>query len=673
MPDASDPVAGVENEILESSWKDTPCLVDEDASLLRRRNQTELKPLRPRILPVGSWSATWCWVALISIMGCAGRGKKPTNRWVAAPTKAPAVASPSDKADSVTEAVSARDLPLVTEDKVNDGDPKPARLASFRSGSDEHADLRTLMQSESPVRGESPGGGGRAAEITLVQTPRVGSDGIDPSAFVDSEIDSSVAVLDSDESAPTSVPERSLLDGLMPDEDEIRSDELEAYSTETLQLPDVVVSVKNFFPVVQSAFLERQRTSGDQLAAWGAFDTKTKAYTENQPLGFYENYQHGAGLVQPRYRGGEVYGGYRIGRGIFEPWYLERETNKGGEFKVGFDLPLVRDREIDKRRADLWRATYDRQLAEPEIRLQIIGAVLDAKFAYWIWVASGQQYKIGLAALELAEKRNRQVARRVEEGDLGAPSLADNDRAIALRKAKLLDRQRKLQQSAVKLSLFIRDADTLPLIPPIEVLPTLPTVDTVDMSVIEGDIQMAIARRPEIEMVDVLYQRTQVDLAEACNETLPAIDALMNVSQDVGERTSSKGDKSEFELEAGFTFDMPVQRRKGRGKMRSARAKLQQLQIKRQFESEKIGTQVRAAGAALQAAYGRVQESEISVKLAERLAEVARRQFELGESDLLNVFLREQFAIEAADALVIAKLDYFLARAEYDAAIALTD
>jgi outer membrane protein TolC len=437
-----------------------------------------------------------------------------------------------------------------------------------------------------------------------------------------------------------------------------------------LPLQLVVASVQSHFPLLQVAFLERNRTSGDQLAAWGEFDTKLKARSENQPLGFYENYQQYAGVDQPLYRGGEVYGGYRIGRGVFEPWYQERQTNEGGEFKLGFQVPFLRDKNIDQRRADLWRATYDRQLAEPEIRAEVIETIRQASIAYWVWVAAGRQVEVGEAALKLAERRNQQISRRVEEGDLDEPSLDDNERAILERQGKLVDLQRKRIQTAVKLSLFLRDEAGVPRIPAEQELPEFPEIVAYELAQLDTDIRYAVSMRPELVALNTQLQRVQVDYAEAYNATLPVLDGFSNVSQDVGEPTSEKRDKSELELELGLEFEMPVQRRKGLGKMRSARAKLGQITAKRQFTVEKISTEVQMAVAALDAAFERVQKIEEAVEISEKLAQVERRKFELGESDLLSVFLREQFAIEAASDLVLAKLDYFAARADYTAALA---
>lgn len=437
-----------------------------------------------------------------------------------------------------------------------------------------------------------------------------------------------------------------------------------------LSLQTVVASVQSFFPLLEVAYLERDRTAGDQLAAWGNFDTKIKGRTENQPLGFYENYQHGAGVYQPLYKGGEVYGGYRMGRGSFEPWYLERETNKGGEFKTGFQMPLLKDHDIDTRRAELWRSTYDRQLAEPAIRQEVINTIRNATITYWIWVAAGQQYQIGEAALKLAQQRNQQIKRRVELGDLAEPSLADNQRAIIQRRGKLIDLERKLIQSAVKLSLFLRTDAALPYVATVQELSSFPGVLPYDAERVTDDINYAVMNRPELTALDTMVRRVQVDLAEAYNNTLPTLDAISNISQDVGERTSSKGDKSHFELEIGLEFEMPVQRRKGFGKMRSARAKINQLSAKRQFTVEKISTEVQNAAAGLEAAYKRVQAIADAVGISEQLAQIERRKFDLGESDLLAVFLREQIAIEAASDLMVAKLEYFVARADYTAALA---
>lgn len=141
---------------------------------------------------------------------------------------------------------------------------------------------------------------------------------------------------------------------------------------------------------------------------------------------------------------------------------------------------------------------------------------------------------------------------------------------------------------------------------------------------------------------NLLRQQLQIDLAEARNDLLPEIQAVVAGSQDVGAPATSKNDKSQYELEAGLFLEVPVQRRKARGKMTAVEGKLGQLAAKQRMTTDKITTDVQAVYAALVAAYQQIERAHESAELADRLADIERRKFELGESDLLSVNLREQ-------------------------------
>jgi len=438
----------------------------------------------------------------------------------------------------------------------------------------------------------------------------------------------------------------------------------------SLELSSVVASIHATFPLLQAAYQERGIAAGNLTAAWGAFDTQFQASSENQPIGFYETYRHAAGLSRPLYRGGGLFGGYRIGRGDFEPWYRERETDDGGEFHAGIRVPLLRDRDIDARRAALWRATYDQQRAEPEIRLQLILFVRDGSVAFWSWIAAGQQYRVGQRALQLARQRNDQLKRQVELGDIDPPVLQDNLQAIAQREARLIDLHRKVQQAAIRLSLFYRSPDGVPIIP-MDVQSTgFPKPSELRSDQLNVDIATALGARPEIAALDLHARRIEVFLSEARNDMLPAVDVQLAGSQDVGPPASPRRDKSQLEVEASVFVDVPLQRRAAQGKMQAARSQLVQLAANRQFTENTIVVEIQSAFAALEAAFYRLERARESVRLAEYMAGVERRKLDLGESNLLTLVLREQIAIEAAESEIDALLEYFTAAADYDAALA---
>lgn len=456
----------------------------------------------------------------------------------------------------------------------------------------------------------------------------------------------------------------------------LNAEEAELSSADTkdggdVAFDEVLASVYSSYPLLQSALYSRNIALGQQIGASGAFDTKLKGASENGPQGFYQNYRHSLGVVQPTYWGGEVFAGYRIGRGDFQPWYLERQTNDAGEFKAGVQVPLARNRSIDARRAELWKSGYERSIAEPDIQAQLIGYVQDASYRYWDWVAAGEYHQIAKRVLVLAEDRTTRIESQVKAGLVDPPELTDNLRLVAIRKAKAADTRRKMEQTAAKLSVYLRDGSGKPVVATEEQLPGFPDPSAVDDLQLDQDIQMALANRPELRMLDLLRQQTQIDYSEATNQLQPELNAVIWGSQDVGEPTSSKKDKSPYESEASVYLDVPMQRRKARGKMTELQGKLAQLSAKRRITADKIGVDVQMAHAALRSAWDQVVSSDESLKHAEDLAARERKNQEAGASDLLKVTLREQYAVESAEKYVDALKLYFESRADYRAAMAL--
>lgn len=437
-----------------------------------------------------------------------------------------------------------------------------------------------------------------------------------------------------------------------------------------VQFGDVIGSVYRSYPLLQSALLSRNVALGQQVGASGAFDTKIKGASENGPLGFYESYRQSLGLVQPTFWGGEVFGGYRVGRGDFQPWYLERQTNEGGEFKAGVQVPLARNRTIDSRRAELWKAGLARQIAEPDIQAQLIGYVQEGSYAYWDWVAAGEKHGIAKRILAIAAGRTSRVEAQVKAGLVDPPELTDNLRLVYIRQAKVADTLRKLRQTSAKLSVYLRDENGHPIVATEEQLPGFPQPSPIHADQLEGDIEVALASRPELRMLDLLRRQVDIDYSEAVNQLQPEVSGVLWGSQDTGAPTSSKRDKSPFEGEASLFVDVPIQRRKARGKMTELQGKVAQISAKRRLTADKISVDVQMAQAALISAWDQVLLTKQGLSNAEDLAARERQNQEAGLSDMLKVALREQSTVEYADYYVDALRLYFESRADYRAAMA---
>ena len=311
----------------------------------------------------------------------------------------------------------------------------------------------------------------------------------------------------------------------------------------------------------------------------------------------------------------------------------------------------------------------NRQLVEPDIQAQLIGFVQEAGYAYWEWVAAGEQYRLAERVLAFATERTERIRDQVDEGLVDPPELTDNLRLVAERRAKLAEVSRKLEQASIKLSLYWRDVNGQPVVPDVNWLPSFPEPEPIDRAQLPVDTQRAITYRPEIHVLDFTRRQLEVDYAAAQNQMRPELDAVLWGSQDVGAPTSPKRDKSEFELEAALLFELPLQRRQARGKVEMVRGKLAQLSARRRLTEDKIVIDVEVAYAALATAFEQVVQAREAVRHADELAERERINQEEGLSDLLKVTLREQYAAEAATKEIDALLQYFRARTDYRAAL----
>lgn len=136
-----------------------------------------------------------------------------------------------------------------------------------------------------------------------------------------------------------------------------------------LTLEELLRSVEKSYPLVLAAEKLLSEAEYNYLAAEGAFDLQFKSMGTTKPMGYYTNNATDAVFEKPTPLGGtSFFAGYRIGRGKFPVYDGKRETNDYGEVRAGAIFPLMRNREIDKNRADIKKADLDRRLAELSIQ-----------------------------------------------------------------------------------------------------------------------------------------------------------------------------------------------------------------------------------------------------------------------------------------------------------------
>ena len=124
-----------------------------------------------------------------------------------------------------------------------------------------------------------------------------------------------------------------------------------------------------------------------------------------------------------------------------------------------------------------------------------------------------------------------------------------------------------------------------------------------------------------------------------------------------------------WEAEFGVVFNVPLQTRKQDGKIGGTQTKIEILQQKLSYQRDKIHLEANDALIGLENALRRLEIIKEEVQIADKLARAEKARFDLGDSTLLIVNLREQEAAEVALRLVGAEVDYWIARADYDAVL----
>jgi len=436
--------------------------------------------------------------------------------------------------------------------------------------------------------------------------------------------------------------------------------------TAPLEVPEILASVDRAFPLLERARRDREVAEGTALEARGGFDLKLKA-TGELTDGFYDNDRFKAVVEQPLAPLGlTLFGGYRIGRGTFPNYDEKALTLNDGEWNAGFNLPLLRNRAVDARRADLQVADLGVDVAAQDVAKARLTFFKEALKQYWDWVAAGRQLGVVRGLVDLAERRDVDLADAVRLGQLAPVERTDNLRAILQRRSALVTGQRVVEATAIALSLFYRAPEGTPLRPSVDRVPAaLPEPVALGLPDEMAAIDLALQRRPELVAQRLKQAQQEVQVRAAGNGLLPTLDLFSDVSRDVGDGRPSRDGT---EVQAGLFFELPLQRRKASGKVRQAQAKRAGIDADLRFLQDRVRADVQDAASALRAAYATVDLVRQELAVARELEALERDRFQLGDSTQFLVNLRELNTADAAFREVKALADYQKALVDFDAA-----
>ncbi|KJV07042.1 TolC family protein [Methylocucumis oryzae] len=438
-----------------------------------------------------------------------------------------------------------------------------------------------------------------------------------------------------------------------------------------LTLTEVVNSALQAFPGLLATQQRKDIATGELQTAQGGFDTQVKLRSNFSVTGLYENQNFDASFEQPTALGGTTFfGGWRRGSGDYPVYEGKSLTATDGEVRVGVSIPLWRNREIDRRRASLQQAELSQLIANHDYDQALLEVRRIATHRYWDWILAGQRLKFAERLLSIAEQRDQGIRERVAAGDLPEFEALDNQRAIIERRERKVAAQRLLEQSAIQLSLYLRDDKGQPCLPEVDQLPQdLPRPAQADEIAFEQAVAQALSARPELRRLEIQQKHTQTELAFQQNQRAPGVDLVIQGAQDLGQNPN-KDKLNRDEWYVGLAIDIPLQRRVATGRSEVAAANVQRLKWERQLAEDRVAAEVKDVLSAMNAAKQRIQLSQQQQQAAEKLEQGEHDRFELGDSTLLFVNLRELAHGDAMVMVAEATTTLFKAHADYQAILA---
>jgi len=436
-----------------------------------------------------------------------------------------------------------------------------------------------------------------------------------------------------------------------------------------LTIEQVLSATLEHHPSLKGEMQERVAADADLLSARGAFDPSIKGDGLSYATGGYSGNYGGAYVEQPlEFYGSKIVGGYRVGDGTFPIYDNYYETNNQGEAQFGVEVPILRDGPIDRRRANIGRSVAGQTIADSMVELRRIELARAAAMTYWDWTAARNKVLVFKRLLDVAQERDRQIAERVKRGDLPEFDRTDNQRAVLQRQAQFLSAERAVKSSEFNLGLFFRSAEGKPVDVSAKRSPAripLPMFDS--LTSVESSFEEALGSRPEFKAIEGQRKQNELELTLARNQILPRLDLRVYSAKDFG---TGDDKREEAELKGGLRVEIPLRTRTQEGRVDFFEARQRKLEFTETFLKERIRADVQDALNAVDIARKRVDVATKEVAASIELAQGELKRFNMGDSNLIFVNLREQNAADAEAREIESLQDYQKACVAFEAAMA---
>ena len=415
---------------------------------------------------------------------------------------------------------------------------------------------------------------------------------------------------------------------------------------DSLTLSGFLERVRGAHPVARQAELARRQADADLRAARGGFDPVLSAtwdFKRFRGIGYFDELD--TRLTVPTPWGVDVKLGWERAAGaIINP---ERATPALGLLSAGLSIPLGPRLITDERRTALRQAELATDVAGADAEAQVARLLQLAARDWGAWFEAEARARIASDGVELARFRLDAVRRRVTVGD-AAPidsleALTEWERRLLLE----IDARAAAVGARLVVSGYLWDVRGAPVALAEGTAPERDALLSRDVGLTRAAVDRAIRDHPLVRQARARWLQADAQRRLTSVQVLPTVSAeiaALAAGRSLGAlpSPSEAGD----DIKAGLAVRVPLLARRELGRLRAAEDRVRQLLS----EHERVQRDVRLVAerglVELRAVEAQSGGQARVLAASEALLAAEQRRFEIGESSLLIVNLRERAVLD---------------------------
>lgn len=424
-----------------------------------------------------------------------------------------------------------------------------------------------------------------------------------------------------------------------------------------LSKDELVSIVRQYHPVVRQAEYRVGQAGAKVIEARGNFDPTVGADLDRKTFDgdFYYSYFNPE-LKIPTWYGIELKAG---GEEIIGD-RVTSESTLGKTSYAGVNVSVMKGLLFDERRAVLRQAQAMEQMTEAERSLMVNNILYDALAVYWNWVQAYNTYRIYANVVKVNRDRLKFVRLEYEQGN--RPAIDTVEAMTQLQSYQLLESEfwLEFQNSGLELSNYLWLDNNIPvnwserIVPDSGLLSYNFTVN--DIPSLERLVTEALSQHPKLSMARYKINALEIERKLKFQNFLPTLDVsanMLNKGYELPNEISTPFLENNYKL--GVDFSIPLFYRKAVGGYRSAKLKVLETEVERDYTALQIENKVKSYYNEVLTLQQQIELYEAAYRNFSTMYRGEMTRYEIGESNLFLINSRENKLLTTQEKLLQLK------------------